>query len=201
MISGLSLNADASLCSIIVPSLRYGAVIHTAFGDIFYQVPFGINSANISCIKFQRNVVDSKQVEMLYVIYANNRIKMFYYDYCEDASKLFKLRNNIRLHAWCGMNNKTWNIYNKNNPFSFTNILFNPFTMNKALLLRPEYMFSLVVNRKLPSTYFPAVGAKRTFDMMENDKNKQIAQLIPSPFGKPQSGGARNKKKNYRFYG
>merc|ERR1712083_1139162 len=115
----------------------------------------------------------------------------------------FKSKNSLRLHLWCASNNKVWNIYNKNNPFSFTNILFNPSTQNKALMMRSEYIFSLVVNKKLPDTHFAGVGSKRTFAMTGNDdkggggkqgKRMRIDQMIPSPFGKP-GGGKDDKKK------
>eukprot|EP01084_Bolivina_argentea_P305620 527988_1 len=60
-------------------------------------------------------------------------------------------------------------------------------------------MFSLVTNKKLPSTYFPGVGNKRKFNMIQNNNNnnmKNIDQLIPSPFGKPQGGKNNKNKKN-----
>eukprot|EP01083_Nonionella_stella_P022480 62184_1 len=213
MISSLNLNDDASLCSIIVPSRLYGAVIHIVSGKIFYQIPKGTQGNNISCIEFQKSKRDeksSKTQEVLYVVYANNAIKMFYYDYYKQTNKLFGVRNNIRLHLWCASNSKIWGFYNKNNPFSFTKILFNPSTTNKALLLRPEYMFSLVLNKKLPDSHFAGVGSKRTFGMMDNEgkgsdmdaKRMRIDQLIPSPFGKPQGGGKdkkNTKKKKLSF--
>ena len=219
MISSLKLNYDNSLLSIIIPSLLMGVIIHIDFGKIFYEIPRDINNCNISCIEFQKKKKEKEEeeeeLELLYVIYSNNNIKIFYYNYYLNKNKLFKSRNNICIHLWYSLNNKIWNSYNRNNPFSFTKIIFNPSTLNKALLLRSEYIFSLIINRKLPSYYDNNnnknnnnnnniyIGNKRTYSTMmkssnnyNKENNQRIDELIPSPFGKPQSGLDKNNKIN-----
>merc|ERR1719474_683753 len=94
------------------------------------------------------------------------------------------------MHQWVENNTKIWKMYNGNNPFSFTDILFNPAQPEKALMVRPEYMFSMMINKTLPSMYSVGVSAKGK----DNGKRLRIDQMIPSPFGKPEGGSDKNEQ-------
>merc|ERR1712130_210331 len=147
LISSLKLNSDSTLCAILVPSLQFGAVVHIESGRLFYGIPRR-SGCNVSCIEFQRTVdpqqedkdkeKDKKKKEVVFVVYADNAIKMFEFDSFADPKRLLSESRNVRLHQWVTNNSKIWETYNGNNPFSFTHILFNAVTPGKALMVRPE---------------------------------------------------------------
>ena len=187
LISSLKLNVDSTLCSIVVPSLMFGAVVHVHYGRLFYSIPRR-NGCNVSCIEFQRSKNtesgSSRAQEVVFVVYADSAIKMFQFDSYSDPKRLMKEAKSVRLHQWVTNNTKIWESYNGKNPFAFTSILFNQATQEKALMLRPEYMFSMMINKTLPSLYSVGVGVGGK----GRAKRLRIDQMIPSPFGKPEGG-------------